>query len=92
MTDGRFSGATHGFMVGHIAPEAAVRGPIAALRDGDTISFDVKSRRLDAQLSTRDFAERLKDWVEKPSQFGSGVMSKYAKLVSSAAKGAVTKG
>ncbi|MCY4544422.1 MAG: dihydroxy-acid dehydratase, partial [Gemmatimonadetes bacterium] len=91
MTDGRFSGATHGFMVGHVAPEAAVRGPIAALRDGDTVVFDVESRRLDVELSDEAIAERLAEWTERPSVFGDGVMTKYARLVSSAARGAVTR-
>ena len=91
MTDGRFSGATHGFMVGHVAPEAAVRGPIAALRDGDTVVFDVASRRLDVELSDEVIAERLSEWTERASRFGDGVMTKYARLVSSAARGAVTR-
>ena len=91
MTDGRFSGATHGFMVGHVAPEAAVRGPIAALRDGDTVVFDVESRRLDVEISDEAIAERLAEWTERPSVFGDGVMTKYARLVSSAARGAVTR-
>ena len=90
MTDGRFSGATHGFMVGHVAPEAAVRGPIAAVRDGDTVVFDVASRRLDVELTDEVIAERLADWTERSSHFGDGVMTKYARLVSSAARGAVT--
>ena len=91
MTDGRFSGATHGFMVGHVAPEAAVRGPIAALRDGDTVVFDVASRRLDVELTDEAIAERLDDWTAPKSRFGDGVMTKYARLVSSAATGAVTR-
>jgi dihydroxy-acid dehydratase len=91
MTDGRFSGATHGFMVGHVAPEAAVCGPIAALRDGDTIVFDGDNRRLDVELSDDEIQERLKDWKAPKSAYETGVMAKYAKLVSSAAEGAVTR-
>jgi dihydroxy-acid dehydratase len=91
MTDGRFSGATHGFMVGHVAPEAVVGGPIAALRDGDTIVFDVASRRLDVALSDQEIAERLKGWTPPPPRYATGVMAKYAKLVSSASQGAVTR-
>ena len=91
MTDGRFSGATHGFMVGHIAPEAAVGGPVAAVRDGDTIVFDVEQRRLDVELSDEEIQERLKDWSPPEPKYTSGVMAKYAKLVSSASEGAVTR-
>jgi dihydroxy-acid dehydratase len=91
MTDGRFSGATHGFMVGHVAPEAAVGGPIAALRDGDIVVFDVKTRRLDAEIPDTEIAERLKTWTPPPPNFTHGVMAKYAKLVSSASSGAVTR-
>ena len=78
-------------MVGHVAPEAAVCGPIAALQDGDTIIFDVASRRLDVEISDKTISARLEGWTEPKSPFGSGVMTKYAKLVSSAAKGAVTR-
>ncbi|MBM3263712.1 MAG: dihydroxy-acid dehydratase [candidate division Zixibacteria bacterium] len=91
MTDGRFSGATHGFMVGHVAPEAVVGGPIAALRNGDTVVFDVAKRRLDVELSDTEIAERLKSWTPPKPQFTVGVMAKYAKLVSSASEGAVTR-
>ena len=90
MTDGRFSGATHGFMVGHVAPEAADGGPIAALKTGDTIVIDIKKRRLDVELSASDIKKRLKA-VKKPKpRYTSGVMAKYARLVSSASDGAVT--
>lgn len=91
LTDGRFSGATHGFMVGHVAPEAVVGGPIAALRDGDIVVFDVASRRLDVEMSDTEIAERMKGWAPPPPQFTVGVMAKYAKLVSSASEGAVTR-
>jgi dihydroxy-acid dehydratase len=91
MTDGRFSGATHGFMVGHVAPEAVVRGPIAALVDGDMVVFDVASRRLDVDLSDEEIAARLENWTAPEPSFTQGVMAKYARLVSSASEGAVTR-
>jgi dihydroxy-acid dehydratase len=90
LTDGRFSGATHGFMVGHVAPEAAHGGPIAAIRDGDIISFDVPKRRLDVKISQAEIKKRLKSWKAPKDRYTKGVMAKYAKLVSSAAKGAIT--
>ncbi len=90
LTDGRFSGATHGLMVGHVAPEAAVGGPIAALRDGDVVTFDIPKRRLDVALSDDDIKQRLKDWKPPTPHYESGVMAKYAHLVSSASRGAVT--
>jgi len=92
LTDGRFSGATHGLMVGHVAPEAAVGGPIAALRDGDMVIFDVPKRRLDVALSDDEIKQRLKDWKPPTPHYESGVMAKYAQLVSSASRGAVTGG
>ncbi len=91
MTDGRFSGATHGFMVGHVAPEAAVGGPIAGLKDGDTIAFDGENRRLDVELSEQELQARLADWKAPEPTYKTGVMAKYAKMVSSAAQGAVTR-
>ena len=90
LTDGRFSGATHGLMAGHVAPEAAHGGPIAALRDGDTIVFDIKARRLDVEVSEQEMNARLRHWAPPPPRYTSGVMAKYAKLVSSASQGAVT--
>ena len=90
LTDGRFSGATHGLMAGHVAPEAASGGPIAALRDGDTITFDVEQRRLDVRLSDVELAERLAQWQAPQPRYTWGVMAKYARLVSSASKGAVS--
>jgi dihydroxy-acid dehydratase len=90
ITDGRFSGATRGLMIGHIAPEAAVGGPIAALRDGDTIVIDVVNRRLDVELSEAELAERMKGWKAPAPRYTAGVFAKYAALVSSAAEGAVT--
>jgi len=91
LTDGRFSGATHGLMAGHVAPEAANGGPIAAVRDGDTIVFDVNARRLDLQISDQELKSRLAQWKAPSLRYKSGVMAKYAKLVSSASEGAVTR-
>jgi dihydroxy-acid dehydratase len=90
LTDGRFSGATHGLMAGHVAPEAAVGGPIALLRDGDRIAFDVTKRRLDVRLASAELARRRARWKPPTPPYTSGVMAKYARLVSSASEGAVT--
>ena len=89
LTDGRFSGATHGFMAGHVAPEAAVGGPIAAVKDGDIIHFDVKSRRLNLEIPKEELEKRLRTWKAPAPRYTSGVMAKYAKLVGSASEGAV---
>jgi dihydroxy-acid dehydratase len=90
VTDGRFSGATRGLMIGHVAPEAAKGGPIAAIREGDEITVDIDGRRLDVALTDEEIAERVAGYESPPSPFGPGVMSKYAATVSSAAHGAVT--
>jgi dihydroxy-acid dehydratase len=90
LTDGRFSGATHGFMAGHVAPEAATGGPIVAVRNGDTIVFDVKRRRLDVELSAAQLKRRLRGWKAPKPRYTWGVLAKYARLVSSASEGAVT--
>ncbi|MBA2692459.1 MAG: dihydroxy-acid dehydratase [Rubrobacter sp.] len=90
LTDGRFSGATRGLMAGHVAPEASHRGPIAALRDGDEVSFDIENRLLTVALSDEEIENRLSEWVEPEPRFKTGVMAKYAALVSSASEGAVT--
>jgi dihydroxy-acid dehydratase len=90
VTDGRFSGATHGLMAGHVAPEAVAGGPIAAVRDGDIISFDLPARTLQVELTDAEIAARVKQWTRLPPRFTSGVMAKYARLVSSAAEGAIT--
>ena len=90
MTDGRFSGATHGPMIGHVAPEAAVGGPIALVRDGDTIILDVEARELTVRVSDEELTRRRQEWSAPPPKYDSGVMAKYAKLVSSASRGAVT--
>jgi dihydroxy-acid dehydratase len=91
MTDGRFSGATHGLMAGHVAPEAYVGGPIAAVREGDTIVFDVENRRLEVEISDEEMQRRLATWNPPAPRYTSGVFAKYAKLVSSASEGAVTR-
>jgi dihydroxy-acid dehydratase len=90
LTDGRFSGATHGLMAGHVAPEAARGGPIAAVRDGDTIVFDIAARQLCVELSEAELAARLRDWQPPEPRYKVGVMAKYANAVSSAATGATT--
>ena len=89
-TDGRFSGATHGLMVGHVAPEAARGGPIAILQDGDIVTIDIENRRIDVELSDEDIQARLSHWTPPEPPYTRGVMAKYARGVSSASKGAVT--
>jgi dihydroxy-acid dehydratase len=91
VTDGRFSGATHGLMVGHVSPEAARGGPLAALRDGDTVVVDVEARELRVELSDDELAARLAGWSAPPPRYTDGVFAKYAALVSSASEGAVTR-
>jgi len=91
LTDGRFSGGTRGLMIGHIAPEAAMGGPLAALRDGDLVTIDIDARRIDADVSAAETAERLRGWKAPPARYTSGVFAKYAALVSSAADGAITR-
>jgi dihydroxy-acid dehydratase len=90
VTDGRFSGATHGFMCGHVAPEAVEGGPIAAVRDGDTIVLDVDAGRLDLLVDEDEVARRIADYTAPVSPDCTGVLAKYAKLVGSASEGAVT--
>ena len=91
LTDGRFSGATHGLMAGHVAPEAAQGGPIAALGDGDMVVFDIAKRELRVELSDDQLRARLAKWKPPAPRYASGVFAKYARLVSSAATGAVTQ-
>ena len=91
LTDGRFSGATKGLMVGHVSPEAVVGGPIAALRDGDVVTIDSESRQIDVKLSPAELARRMKGWRAPEPRYTSGVFAKYAALVSSASEGAVTR-
>ena len=90
LTDGRFSGATHGLMAGHVAPEAANGGPIAAVAEGDTIVFDLPSRTLNLDISSAEMQRRLASWRAPAPRYTSGVMAKYALLVSSSALGAIT--
>ncbi|MEO6397964.1 MAG: dihydroxy-acid dehydratase [Tepidiformaceae bacterium] len=90
LTDGRFSGATRGLMAGHVAPEAAVGGPIALVREGDSISFDIANRRLDVEVDEAELVRRLTEWTAPTPRYAKGVFAKYARSVSSAAEGAVT--
>ncbi len=90
LTDGRFSGATRGLMVGHVSPEAARGGPIAAIREGDMITLDIKARRLDMEVSDAEIRQRLAGWKEPEPRYKTGVFAKYAASVSSASEGAIT--
>ena len=90
VTDGRFSGATRGFMVGHVAPEAAVGGPIAAVREGDSITIDIERRVVNLDISVEELHKRLSSWERPAPKYTSGVMAKYIALVGSASEGAVT--
>jgi dihydroxy-acid dehydratase len=90
LTDGRFSGATRGFMIGHVAPEAVDGGPIAAVREGDPISIDIEKRTIDLDLPAETIAQRLQGYAPPPPRYTGGVFAKYIKTVSSAARGAVT--
>lgn len=91
ITDGRFSGATKGLMIGHVAPEAAVGGPIAAVQEGDMITIDVEKRTIDVQLSPEEISNRLAQWTAPAPNYTTGVLAKYAALVSQASEGAVTR-
>ncbi len=91
LTDGRFSGASHGFVAGHVAPEAAEGGPIALLRNGDIVTFDVKKRRLDAELSAAEMKRRLKAWKPPAPRYKTGALAKYSRSVLSASDGAITR-
>jgi dihydroxy-acid dehydratase len=90
ITDGRFSGATKGFSVGHVSPESVSGGPIAFVREGDTIVLDVDNRKLDLEISEEEFAKRREGWTPRPPRYQTGALAKYARLVSSASRGAVT--
>ncbi len=92
LTDGRFSGGTHGLMIGHVAPEAALGGPIALVREGDEIEIDVDARRLDLLVDDEELARRRAAWSPAPPRYPGGVLAKYAAQVSSASEGAVTTG
>jgi dihydroxy-acid dehydratase len=91
VTDGRFSGATKGLMIGHVAPEAAVGGPLAAVREGDTIVIDINERRLDVELSDEEIGKRLAQWSAPAPHYTNGVLAKYAYLVEQASEGAITR-
>jgi dihydroxy-acid dehydratase len=91
LTDGRFSGATHGLMAGHVSPEAALGGPIAAVRDGDTIRFDVRKRVLEVEVVGEVLRQRMTQWKPPRPRYPTGVFAKYAALVSSASQGAITR-
>ena len=91
LTDGRFSGATRGLMAGHVAPEAPHGGPIAAVRDGDTVEFDIDNRRLELDLPQDEIDRRIDAWESPPPKYEKGVMAKYARSVSSASLGAITR-
>ncbi len=90
ITDGRFSGATRGLMVGHVAPEAALGGPIAAIHEGDRVTIDTKNRKLDVEISDTEIKRRLAEWKPPTPRYTVGVFAKYAALVPSAAEGAIT--
>ena len=90
MTDGRFSGGSHGFVVGHVSPEAQVGGPIALLHDGDIITIDSVTQDIRFDVTNEELEQRRMDWVKPPQKYTTGVLAKYAKLVSSASLGAVT--
>ncbi len=89
ITDGRFSGATRGASIGHVSPEAQEGGPIAVLEDGDIISIDIPGKRLDVKLEAKEIDERLRRWEAPPYKIKKGYLALYARLVSSAAKGAI---
>ncbi len=89
VTDGRFSGATRGLMVGHVAPEAARGGPLAAILDGDLVTIDVDAGRLEVALTDEEIAGRLAGWAPPPARYESGVFARYAAAVGSASDGAV---
>jgi dihydroxy-acid dehydratase len=91
LTDGRFSGATKGLMIGHVAPEAYVGGPIAAIHEGDVVMIDTEARSLDIDVAPEVIAQRLADWTPPAPRYTTGVLAKYASLVTSAAEGAITK-
>ena len=92
ITDGRFSGGTHGFVVGHITPEAFDGGPIAIVKNGDKITLDAKARQVNVDLSDDEIQKRLSEWTQPKANYKRGVLAKYAKLVASASKGAITDG
>ena len=90
ITDGRFSGGSHGFVIGHVSPEAAIRGPIAIIKNGDEIIIDAQKQIIDLQISKKEIKERTKKLPQFKSKYKKGILAKYAAVVSSASKGAVT--
>mgnify|MGYP006212904637 FL=1 len=90
ITDGRFSGGSHGFVIGHVTPEAFVGGPLALVKNGDKISIDAEKREMTLHVTKKEMAERKKNWKQPKPRYTKGVLAKYAKLVNSASKGAVT--
>ena len=90
ITDGRFSGGTRGACIGHVSPEAALGGPIAAIREGDKITIDTKIRRLELEISDAEITRRMAEWKPPAPRYKTGVFAKYAALVRSAAEGAIT--
>lgn len=91
ITDGRYSGATYGIMVGHVTPEAAVGGPIAAVREGDRISIDLEKKSIDIKVSSEEIKRRMSGWVPPKPKYTSGILGKYSKLVKSASVGAIVE-
>jgi dihydroxy-acid dehydratase len=91
LTDGRFSGASLGLLAGHVTPEAARGGPIAAVREGDTVTFDIPGRKLTLEISDDELTTRLGEWKSPAPKYRHGVFAKYAALVSSASQGAITR-
>ena len=91
LTDGRFSGATHGFMIGHVAPEAYEGGPLALVKNGDTVLIDAKKRRLDLVVSKAELKRRLAKWKKPKARYQGGVLGKYGRHVGSASEGAVVE-
>lgn len=90
ITDGRFSGGSHGFLIGHIVPEAQEGGPIALVRDGDTITIDAETRRLDVDVSDEEMELRRREWVRPKLKYERGVLFKYQRVVRDASRGCVT--
>ena len=91
LTDGRFSGGTHGFCIGHVAPEAVDGGPIAFVRDGDRIAIDVDAKTVDVLVDTAELARRRAEWKLPEPRYKSGALAKYARLASGAERGAITE-
>jgi dihydroxy-acid dehydratase len=91
LTDGRFSGATRGLMIGHVSPEAALGGPIAAIREGDLVRIDVNQRLLEVEISDAEIKHRMAQWKPRKPIYPTGVFGKYASLVASASEGAITR-